>query len=69
MLRKLWKRVNGKKTVSGIILTVLGVVMVHIPFTAPAAIYFITTGLASLGIGGTHKIIKYKEKRDGTGKS
>ena len=58
MFKKFWKAINGKKTVGGLLLTAAGVVMMNFPFTAPAAPYLLTTGLAALGVGAGHKVQK-----------
>ena len=61
MIRKLWNKMNGKKTFTGIGLTLAGCIMFNVPFLEPAAPYFISSGLACFGIGASHKIIKNKE--------
>jgi hypothetical protein len=53
---------NGKKTFTGLGLVCIGMAMFKFPFTAPAAPYFVSSGLGLLGVGSTHKIIKRKNK-------
>lgn len=62
MLNKLWNKINGKKTITGLIITGVGVCMFQVPFTAPAAPYVLSAGLSTLGVGATHKVIKSKNK-------
>jgi len=63
MFKRFWKKINGKKTIGGVIVTAAGVAMFSFPFTAPAAPYILSTGLGILGIGGSHKVIKYLEEK------
>lgn len=61
-MKKFLKKIDGKKTIYGGIVTLIGVISFKIPFTAPAAPYILSAGLSMLGIGGTHKVIKSKTK-------
>ena len=61
-MKKLWQKINGWKTVSGLVISGIGIVMFNNPFTAPAAPYVLSSGLAALGVGATHKIIKSKKE-------
>ena len=63
MFKRFWKAIDGKKTFTGLLLTAAGVVMMNFPFTAPAAPYLLTTGLAALGVGAGHKVQKYVEEK------
>lgn len=63
MFKRFWKAIDGKKTVTGVLLTAAGVVMMGIPFTAPAAPYILTAGLGTLGVGAGHKVQKYIESK------
>ena len=63
MFKKFWKAINGKKTVTGVLLTAAGVAMMNFPFTAPAAPYILTAGLGTLGVGAGHKVQKYVEEK------
>jgi len=60
-MKTIWNRINGKKTLSGILVTIIGIIMFQIKFTVPAAPYVLSTGLGMLGIGGTHKYTKHKQ--------
>jgi len=62
ILKKIWLNTNGKKTITGGVVTIIGVAMFNFPFTTPAAPYILSTGLGILGIGGTHKIVKKRSK-------
>ena len=58
MFKKFWNKINGFKTITGVLVTAAGVGMFHVPFLQPAAGYVLGTGLGMLGIGGVHKITK-----------
>jgi len=53
------EKVNGKKTIGGVLLVALGTAMFNFPFTAPAASYILGTGLATLGFGAGDKYRKH----------
>lgn len=58
MLRKFWNKINGKKTITGLIISGVGVCMFQLPFTVPAAPYVLNAGLLTLGVGAGSKIEK-----------
>lgn len=60
MIRAFWNKINGKKTLTGVVITGIGIAMYNVPFLAPAADAVLYAGLTMLGIGGTHKLIKAK---------
>lgn len=66
--KKIWKAIDGKKTVGGGLITAVGIIMFNFPFTAPAAPYILSTGLGVMGVGIPHKIVKNnKSKEKGNG--
>ena len=62
ILKKIWIAVDGKKTFTGLIITLAGMVMFNFEFTEKAAPFVLSAGLGTLGFGGGHKIIKYRGK-------
>ena len=61
ILKKIWIAVDGKKTFTGLIITLAGMVMFNFEFTEKAAPFVLSAGLGTLGFGGGHKIIKYRQ--------
>ena len=60
-IKIIWKKIDGKKTCGGIIITAIGTVMYNFTYTEQAAPIVLYAGLATLGIGGGHKIKKKVE--------
>lgn len=58
MFKKLWKSIDGYKTLTGIIITGIGGLMFFSSISAPYAADMIVSGVTIAAGGLTHKIIK-----------
>ena len=64
ILKKIWIAIDGKKTFTGLIITLAGTLMFNFEFTEKAAPFVLSAGLGTLGFGGGHKIIKYRKENE-----
>ena len=56
-----WEKFNGKKFITGTILTSVAIVIeLYVPIAKPVSGYLLNTGLTTMLIGGGHKLIKNK---------
>jgi len=61
LAKQIWVSINGKKTISGIVISVIGVIMFNYQYTKEAAPIVLSFGLGTLGFGAGHKFIKYRQ--------
>ncbi len=60
--KSVWRLANGKKTLSGVIGTVLGTGMLFIPGLQTEGVIILTTSVPTLTTGIIHKVYKKKLK-------
>jgi len=62
----IWKGMDGKKTLSGLVLTIGGIVLMFVPSKEAheKANEFLVSGLSLLIVGIAHKVQKHKKKKE-----
>ena len=63
VFKKLWNKIDGYKTIFGLITSGVGGLMYLTPVTAPFATEVLLTGLSTTAGGLTHKAVKLKKRK------
>jgi hypothetical protein len=64
MFKKIWNFMNGKKRITGAVMTIVGGAMYFHPMTAPYATEIFVPGIGMLTGGYVHYKIKKKQKNN-----